>query len=104
MGMWCRMAACGGQRGLTTPTVRAGGAEREKAGLENCQGVVFSTKGLSIKKTQADKTPLLTGRVERTVAWLGTEWKLSQKDKILETRLKREKVIPLRRKRGKRMT
>ena len=69
MGMWCRMAACGGQRGLTTPTVRAGGAEREKAGLENWQGVVLSTRGLSIKWTQADKTALLTGRVERTVAW-----------------------------------
>ena len=63
------MAACGGQRGLTTPTVRAGGAEREKAGLENWQGVVLSTRGLSIKWTQADKTALLTGRVERTVAW-----------------------------------
>ena len=104
MGMWCRMAACGGQRGLTTPTVRAGGAEREKAGLENWQGVVFSTRGLSIKWTQADKTALLTGRVERTAACLGTEWKLLQKDKKLETRLKREKVISLRRERGKRMT
>ena len=99
MGMWCRMAACGGQRGLTTPTVRAGGAEREKAGLENWQGVVLSTRGLSIKWTQADKTALLTGRVENS--GLGTEWKLLQKDKKLETRLKREKVITLRRERGK---
>ena len=79
VGMWCRMAACGGQRGLTTPTVRAGGAEREKAGLENWQGVVLSTRGLSIKWTQADKTALLTGRVENSD--LGTEWKLSRRTK-----------------------
>ena len=32
---------------------------------------------------------------------LGTEWKLLQKEKKLETRLKREKVISLRRERGK---
>ena len=61
----------------------------------------MSTRGLSIEWTQADKTALQTGRVERTVAWLGTEWKLMQKDKKLETRLKREKAISLRRERGK---